>query len=484
MRLLLIDDDAEQLKVFNELLPDRTPGIEIFQASNLADARALIEARRFDVAVVDLRLPTTADATDEADEHGIAIIEKIRAELPGTPTIILTGYGSMELVQRTYKRYMQDGMPFGGKSFRLFEVITKENLRDCFTALAEMQVDWQALSDIELEFGARVPRLAEDDKRILKAATRSFGCVKAEVGVLAGGLSEATTYRFVASDDNGRIRTIAAAKIASPDAVRREKRAFESYVAGMLRPGSFATLLSEIQPAGTIMSGLFYRLADAGTSGQMISFFDLIARTEHERVHAPVEQLAILCEPWTRNRSVTRRAVGDIRRELIDDESFRNVDRGLFEETREVERRTVTVALCSQHRDLHGENILVQPDMTLMLIDFAHVREAPAGLDSIILEMSLLTHQRGRAIAGEWPTVGMASSWCDVDAYTGEGTPELVRHFVRACRAWGQQVAGGFNALAACGYAYAIRQLRFPDVDADVMRAIARGSANRLLESG
>ena len=479
MRLLLVDDDAGQIHIFNKLLPEQAPGVRVLSAANLNQARHLIENEQFDVAVVDLRIPPS-DGGEEADAHGIALVEKIRTEFPGTPVMILTGYGSMDLVQRTYKRYMSEGVPFGGKTFKLFEVVTKENLRDCFKTISEFADDWRGLDEIELEFGARVPALRDEEKRVLKAAACSFESVRAEIRILAGGMSGARTFRFVASDANGRIRTIAVAKIGDADSIRRERQAYERYVAGILRAGSFATFLSEVHPAGTRMSGLFYRLAEAGSDGQTESLFDVLPRLAPDSVGNLIVSLARVCTPWTDNSPRERAVIGDIRRQLISDETLGNLHVELQDATKEIERRAITVSTCAQHRDLHGENVLVQADSALMLIDFGHVGVAPTGLDAVILELSLVTHARGRALCGGWPTVAQGECWCDLERYLGQGTPEVVQRLVRACRDWSERVAGGYNAVVACAYSYAVRQLRFTDVDQAIVHAIIRSCTEHL----
>jgi len=122
---------------------------------------------------------------------------------------------------------------------------------------------------------------------------------------------------------------------------------------------------------------------------------------------------------------------------------------------------------------MHGENVLVQQNSAPMLIDFGLVGEAPTGLDAAILELSLICHAEGRALVVDWPSGEAAASWVELERYV-EKAPDWAKEFIRSCRNWGITVAGGTNAYAACGYAFAIRQLRFNDVDREVIVAIAK----------
>jgi CheY-like chemotaxis protein len=477
VRLLVIDDDPSQLQAFRELLPTAAPEVTLTTGTCLEDALGPIESAGFDAAVIDLRLPPRQGEA-EADAHGIAVVDRIRNEMPGTPVIVLTGYGSMELVQRTYGRYMRDGTPFGGKTFKLFEIITKEKLRDCFDRLIELCQDWRELRDIELEFGARSDALSHDEKRILKTATRLSGSVRADVWVLKGGLSGAGTFRVLAFDESGRTRNFAFAKIGSLQSVGQERLAFENHVAGSLRAGAFATFLREVHPAGTRLAGLFYRLAESNESGKVRSLFDEVVLSP-DAATLIVKALADICRPWTENVPITRMRVGDLRRELIDDDKFAAIDPELFASTREIEQRKVNVKRGPQHRDLHGENVLVQRNSAPMLIDFGLVGEAPTGLDAVILELSLICHAGGRALVKEWPSSDSAERWIEVERYV-DSAPEWAKSFIRSCREWGLSVAGGSNAYAACGYAFAIRQLRFSDVDRTVILAVAKSCMRHL----
>ena len=58
-----------------------------------------LEAQRFDLALVDMRL----DETDEANAQGLDLAEEIRRRWPTIRIIIITDYGTLESVRRAMK---------------------------------------------------------------------------------------------------------------------------------------------------------------------------------------------------------------------------------------------------------------------------------------------------------------------------------------------------------------------------------------------
>ncbi len=82
--ILLVDDD----EVFRERLARalRAREYEVTTAADHDAALAAAEGRRFDFAVVDLRMPGPS---------GMALIGPLRALAPGLRIVVLTGYGSI-----------------------------------------------------------------------------------------------------------------------------------------------------------------------------------------------------------------------------------------------------------------------------------------------------------------------------------------------------------------------------------------------------
>ncbi len=83
-RLLLADDD----EIFRDLLARALArqGFAVSAAATVAEGRALAEARRFDCAVVDLRM---------GESSGLELVQVLHERDPDTRILVLTGYASI-----------------------------------------------------------------------------------------------------------------------------------------------------------------------------------------------------------------------------------------------------------------------------------------------------------------------------------------------------------------------------------------------------
>lgn len=93
-RILVVDDETEHADAASEAL--RRVGYHVDTVYSGEDGIAHICEDSYDLVVTDLKLP---DAT------GIDVLKAARSELPGTPIIVLTGYGTVESAVKA----MQEG---------------------------------------------------------------------------------------------------------------------------------------------------------------------------------------------------------------------------------------------------------------------------------------------------------------------------------------------------------------------------------------
>jgi DNA-binding response OmpR family regulator len=83
-RILLVDDDVDQLEIRKLLL--ETEGHEVDVASDGKTASRTFEERRPGLVVMDLRLPGVED--------GRALIRDLRARSPSVRIVVLSGLGA------------------------------------------------------------------------------------------------------------------------------------------------------------------------------------------------------------------------------------------------------------------------------------------------------------------------------------------------------------------------------------------------------
>src|SRR5688500_9799931 len=86
--LLIEDDNVEAGLIRDELLGATRPDVRVDHVQRLAAGVALLEQRRYDVALLDLNLP---------DGWGAENLHRARAAAPEVPVIILTNHEDEEL---------------------------------------------------------------------------------------------------------------------------------------------------------------------------------------------------------------------------------------------------------------------------------------------------------------------------------------------------------------------------------------------------
>ncbi|WP_129128251.1 sigma-54-dependent transcriptional regulator [Geomonas oryzae] len=84
-QVLIIDDERDVCTFFKRLLARR--GYDVVTAANEPEAMAALETGRFNVALVDLKLP---------DTDGITLLEIIKSRQPSCEVIIMTGYSTVK----------------------------------------------------------------------------------------------------------------------------------------------------------------------------------------------------------------------------------------------------------------------------------------------------------------------------------------------------------------------------------------------------
>jgi CheY-like chemotaxis protein len=82
-RVLIVEDSTLFRQLFKEILHDRFPSVEIYEAIDGEGALRQVESLRPDLIFMDIRLP---------GENGLQLTQKIKARYPRIIVIILTGY--------------------------------------------------------------------------------------------------------------------------------------------------------------------------------------------------------------------------------------------------------------------------------------------------------------------------------------------------------------------------------------------------------
>ncbi|MEW6742354.1 MAG: sigma-54 dependent transcriptional regulator [Planctomycetota bacterium] len=109
---LLVADDEESMRFYLERAL-RRHGYEVEVVDNGDAAIERYEARRFDVAVVDLKMPGT---------HGIEVLARVRTTDPEAMVIIMTAYGT---IQSAVEAMRQGAFDYITKPFEIDELLLR-----------------------------------------------------------------------------------------------------------------------------------------------------------------------------------------------------------------------------------------------------------------------------------------------------------------------------------------------------------------------
>jgi len=90
---VLVVDDEDDIREVLELSFLRM-GLACDSAGSVAEARALLDEKRYRLCLTDMRLP---------DGDGLELVAHIQANIPGLPVAVITAYGSMETAIRALK---------------------------------------------------------------------------------------------------------------------------------------------------------------------------------------------------------------------------------------------------------------------------------------------------------------------------------------------------------------------------------------------
>ncbi len=143
-RLLIVEDDAAQLRTLTHIMRDE--GFEVIGCATASEALGHVRDRDFAVAIIDLRLP---------DLSGTQLLEKLRAMNGQVRVIIHTGYGSFDSAKAAvnlgacaYVEKLSDPAELIGHVHRAF--------RERFSRYAE---------DLEAAVAERTAALAQSEQR-------------------------------------------------------------------------------------------------------------------------------------------------------------------------------------------------------------------------------------------------------------------------------------------------------------------------------
>lgn len=459
--VLIIEDDDEFANVLSEQIAAICPLSTIQVAKNKSSAIELLKSSFYDIVLLDLKIPSDCDLQDEDPKHGHAVFTYARAQLPGTPFIVITGSPAEEFIPSLLENSGVSDIWGAGKEIPVVSFVKKYRLNTFPDVFKSYCIPFSKLNDVELIRNG--VSLDDPEERLVRIFASSCGCTKATFCLVGGGLSGSKVLKVTVSNSSGQVVHNAVCKLGDMVDIKDESFRYSTHVA-RLPPGATPRKLAVLNHGAKSKAGVFYGLAED---------CDLNAFECMPPDHDPAKMIEALMSNmrcWV-EAGERRMPVKELRRLLLSDEKFEDFSH-LFPWSKTIEEQEIQVKWGCSHGDLHGFNILISAKGTPFLIDYGDAGHSTPGIDPITLELSILFHPSSPLKDHDWPSADEALHWGDLAKYLIECPyPE----FVKACRSWATQVTAGHRELAAIAYSYLMRQFKYEGINKERCLALLEG---------
>lgn len=196
MKVLVVEDETYWRDLIDVAFGTHAT-IEVVFAASRDAAIASLNSNRFDLVVLDLRIPTRDGELDAHTDHGLAVHGHVLEVSNGTPVIILSAYGD-ENVMPSLVAGARRGDPFGTRSAdMMLEFFKKGDFSPAFVDRVEtIAQSITALDGIEVATGAAPVTLDPLEERVLRVFSRRYGGAIIRVTPLTGGLGAQRSFAF------------------------------------------------------------------------------------------------------------------------------------------------------------------------------------------------------------------------------------------------------------------------------------------------
>lgn len=462
--ILIVEDDDEYAEELRRIVAETGVPALVTLVGNRNDAVAKIESEFIDFAILDLKIPTAEGTTDLDPEHGKYVFHHLRKLSPGTKILVLTASPSEDFIAPLLAHKHDADIWSEGAKVDTIEFLRKIEIEQAPERVSRVVHAIHNLSEVELLLHRL--NLSAGEDRLIRIFAKHFNARRCSVHSIGAGKSGARPLRLQMFDNTGAPIREVVAKLGDLPKMQDEDVRYDTHVV-LLDGAATPRKMKLLEFGAGATAGLFYQLAD----GHDASMFKVMSEQDGLAAKA-VGAAAAALSSWSKAKNEERRTIASIRRSRVSDERASQ----LHEEfglgwAAEFESREIQTRWCCVHGDLHGENILVASNGSVLVIDYGDVGFSSAGFDPVTLELSAVL-QANPTLSPAWPTAEACRQWHDLDAYLANcPMPE----FVRACRKWSDTLVVGRRELAACAYIYLLRQLKYADTDKDRILALLDG---------
>ncbi|MGK0273057.1 MAG: CheY-like chemotaxis protein [Cocleimonas sp.] len=455
--ILCVEDEEEIRQYLTGEFNKISRNLEITYATCRDDAIAIIESERFfDYITLDLTIPATNGSFEKSTKNGLAVLGKVKELSQGTPVMILSGTGTLAMVQRFLETSNNVDIWSEGNSRPTISFLEKDNISELEDKISPPIYAVLALHDLELNLHNGDLPIAHD--RLIRIFAKNNRASMVSVTVIGGGYSNAKVYSLVLKNDRGGHIHHCIAKCGLRDDIDCDSNNFNQKIS-MLKPEATPRQIGHLRYGAKSTSAVFYGL----TSDHKDSYF--MASKQGLITDDIQNSLIDILDNWHSRAICERKRIKDIRRSLLSDEKANElIEMYKIDNATDFEEQYAICKISCIHGDLHGENIRVDTQNGLAtLIDYGDVKNACSILDPLTLECSFLFH--GQAQIGDWPLLENLKNWSSIDDYI-KNCPYSDE--VKFCRTWINEIGAGKRELAACLYSYALLQLKHDDTNKDL----------------
>jgi CheY-like chemotaxis protein len=302
-RILVVDDLPDWRATLSGILLDE--GYEVCAAGDRQEALRLLEAERFHLAILDVRL----DESDEDNREGLELMRQIKAYDPTTAVIILTGYADVRMVQDAL-RPQANGLPFA------YSFVEKPNSQELIEFVRrafqrEIKINWDLIIHADDTFQKLLAGLRFTDRPELPLSQLwlevdellrklFFTCEEITLYPLEQGFSGSVVFRIEPRyRHRGRGESVVA-KIAEWPLIGQEERNFVQAVQGVVGGHRLPQRLDLARTRS--LGGLVYSFAGLGEVTGFAKFYT--EATPDDIIHVLENLFLETCFPWGRHDKV------------------------------------------------------------------------------------------------------------------------------------------------------------------------------------
>lgn len=456
-RILLIEDEIEISSFIKDNLKKVNERIDVIIVNNKMDAIEYLKNNDifFDMISLDLQIPSNEGLLDKCPENGLHVLAEAKRYASGTPLVMLTGTSTIKMLNDFLRHVTNLKIWQDDAIYPTVSHYEKSDLDMYLDFLKQVYHSVLNLFNIEVNFKGDDSLIIEHD-RLIRIFVKKVHGFKVEVKKIGGGLSSATVYSLWIYDVGGNLIHQTIAKCGQNKEIDEDSSNYDKFI-NRLDNRVTPRKLHYLKFGAKFQSGVFYSLA----TQYPYSYFESSKNNFNNVVIR--KSIEDLTTNWQQSGYIEYTNIKSIRNQLVSDETItkliKEFDLGWISEFEEIPIQ-INKGIC--HCDLHGENILINMvDNCATLIDYGDIKELSLTIDPLTLECSFLFHPNG--IKDNWSTIeDDIKNWNNVEKYV-ENSP--IKEEILFCREWLNKLKYGNREVGATLYAYALRQLKYPETN-------------------